>query len=165
MPRTAPELGPSSPCFTCFLWKRGAKKEGAEQPGPKPGKGLGGTRRRSERRPVRLGHPSRARTAYTLWRLRESSNPLFALLSLSPSILCKASAAPSSCCRFACCVQPQPFCFSHHQLTFSFILALHEPSKSHTKIAASAADLFFLAHSLIHSFQLSVFQSFLCARY
>lgn len=119
MPRAAPEIGSSSPCFTCFLWKRGAEKEGAEQPGPKPGKGLGGTRRRSERLPLRLGHPSRARTAYTLWRLRESSNPLLSLLSLSPIILCKVSAAPSSCCRFACCMQPQPSCFSHRHLSLS----------------------------------------------
>lgn len=63
---------------------------------------------------------------------------------LSPSILCKVS-VPSSCCRFALFIesllcarscarswQPQPSCFSHDRLTFSFILARCEPSTSYT---------------------------------
>lgn len=61
------------------------------------------------------------------------------------SILCRVSAVLSSCGRYALFIenlicaqswarswQPQPSCFSQPHLTFSFILAFCEPSRSHT---------------------------------
>lgn len=79
------------------------------------------------------------------------------------SILCGASAVLSSwgrCALFtenllraqswACCRQPQGSCFSQPHLTFSFILAFCEPSKSHT--INYFCSCFIFPRSFIYSF-------------
>lgn len=123
-------------------------------------KGLGRTSWRSERRLLGLGHPSGAQRANTTLA---SPGVLGPSPSPSPpchqSILSKFSAVPSFCCLFALFIeslmvaqswargwQPRPSCFSQHHLTFSFILALCEPSKSPTIDCC-----FCFIHLFIHS--------------
>lgn len=138
MPRTAPEVRPSSPCFTRFLLEaRGGDGVGGEtRTETRERVGQGCLRRRG----VPQGWVIPLEPERPIWRPWESANPFLLPALPEPSLQ-----SLSSHCRFAffiesspgarsraCCWKPQPSCFSHHHLTFSFVLALCEPPRSHS---------------------------------
>lgn len=126
------------------------------------GEGGGGATRTETRERIGRDPEAKWETSLKAWSSLQSTNSLHTLASpgvLQPSPLPTLPVTDYSLQSLSC-----PFILLSVRLLyattallfltsppFSFTLALHEPSKSHTKIAASAPDLFFLAHSFIHS--------------